>query len=272
LKIVRILVVVVIAILGFRPALGSDNDVVLEIGVAKLGPSSSSSATWGWWNPGKYDEWTAETASELELSDLRLRFSGKTYTVVLEGEWLPTLEAGGRSDQAFTTDELVQDLSFETSVYDLGFGQWFGKNRRTGVLPWIGATYMRLRERRTTILPPGSNPAEVTDGASANLWGVVIGADGSYRIWSTLDLTGRLLLRWATGTRNAQIASQDPGGDGTAEVSDSVDAGMWGLDIGVRWNATKLFWLEAGWRYRDQTYDGGPATYGGPQIKAAYRF
>jgi len=100
---------------------------------------------------------------------------------------------------------------------------------------------------------------------------VVIGADASYRVWSTLDLTGRVLFRWATGTRTASIDSQEPG-SGTVEVSDSIDTGLWGVDLGLRWNATRAFWLEIGWRYRDQTYDHGPASYGGPQLKAAYVF
>ncbi len=102
---------------------------------------------------------------------------------------------------------------------------------------------------------------------------MVLGVDASYQVWSTLDVTGRVLFRWATGTRTATIDSQDPGGGvGAVEVSDSIDAGMWGIDLGLRWNATKAFWLEFGWRYRDQTYDDGPATYGGPQLKAAYQF
>ncbi len=79
-------------------------------------------------------------------------------------------------------------------------------------MPWIGATYMRISESRTTMPPPGSTESPATDSADAGLWGVVLGVDASYRVWSTLDVTGRVLFRWATGTRTASINSQDPGG------------------------------------------------------------
>jgi len=277
LKVPQILLVVVgIALLVARAGQCADENVVFSIAVANISPSSSSSADWGWWNPGKYDEWSADNSPELTLADARLLVSGKTYTVILDGEWYPTLDAVGSTDLGPGEDELVQKLSLSNSVYDLGIGQWFGKDGRTGVMPWVGATYMRISEHRTTVPPPGSSSTESNESANANLWGVVVGADASYQIWSTLDVTGRLLFRWATGTRTAEISSQNPasGGStgGTANVSDSIDSGMWGIDLGLRWHATRAFWLEAGWRYRDQTYDGGPASYGGPQIKAAYVF
>ena len=270
------LVVVLIALLVARVGLCADGKVVFEIAVANTSPSSSSSADWGWWNPAKYDQWSADGSSELGLADVRLMVSGKTYTIILDGEWYPTLDAVGSDDLGPDEDELVQQLSLKNSIYDLGIGQWFGRDRRTGIMPWVGATYMWIREQQTTVQASGSGGSGDPDSAASGLWGVVIGADGSYRIWSTLDLTGRVLFRWATGTRNATISSQYPGGGGgaagTAKVSDSIDSGMWGIDLGLRWYATKAFRLEIGWRYRDQTYDGGPASYGGPQIKAAYEF
>ena len=270
------IVVVLFALLVARVGLCEDNSVVFEIAAADLSPSSSSSANWGWWNPGKYDEWTADGSSELGIADARLLVSGKTYTVILDGEWYPSMDAVGTTDLGPDEDDIVQQLNFKNSAYDLGIGQWLGKDRRTGVMPWIGATYMRISEQRTTLPPPGSTDAGETERADSSLWGVVIGADASYQVWSSLDVTGRVLLRWATGTRTANISAQDPltGGStgGTVKLSDSIDSGMWGLDLGLRWNASKAFWLEIGWRYRDYTYDDGPASYGGPQIKAAYQF
>ena len=271
LKLFRILMVVAIGVLLAQTGLAGEPGVTVDIALANLSPSSSSSADWGWWNPGKYDEWDFDDSAELLLADARLLVSGKTYTVILDGEWFPTLNAVGTAAVDGEEDDLVQQLSMKNSAYDLGIGQWFGRDHRTGVMPWIGATYMRITEDRTTMPPPGSTDSANTDSSSAGLWGVVIGADASYRIWSTLDVTGRVLFRWATGTRTATISSEEPGG-GTVEVSDSIDTGMWGIDLGLRWNATRAFWLEIGWRYRDQTYDNGPASYGGPQLKAAYVF
>lgn len=275
MKVSRVLVAVALVSLGAHAVYGGDSTVVFEVAGANLSPSTPADADWGWWNPGKYDEWTEDGGANFGLADIRLLVSNKTYTVILDGEWYPTMDAVGTSDTDPSKDELVQNLSLKNSAYDLGIGYRFGKDLRTGAMPWVGLTYMRLSESRTTVPPAGSGGSGVTDSADAGLWGVVVGVDGSYRVWSTLDVTGRLLLRWATGTRNATINPQDPDGGssgGSVEVNDSIDAGMWGVDLGVRWNATKAFSLEVGWRYRDQTYDGGPATYGGPQIKFAYVF
>jgi hypothetical protein len=271
LKLFRILMMVVMTVLAARAGLCGDPNVTFDISLANLSPSSSSGADWGWWNPGKYDEWDVDDSADFMLADVRLLVAGKTYTAILDGEWFPTLNAVGTSDLEEQDEDLVQQLSMKTSAYDLGIGQWFGKDYRNGIMPWVGATYVRITEDRTTIPLEGSTNGAGTDSASAGLWGVVIGADGSYGVWSNLDITGRLLVRWASGTRTATISPQDPG-TGTVEVSDSIDSWMWGIDLGLRWNATKAFWVEAGWRYRDQTYDSGPASYGGPQIKAAYVF
>jgi hypothetical protein len=271
LKLFRILMVVAIGVLAARPGLGGDPNVTIDLALANLSPSSASGADWGWWNPGKYDVWAADDGADFAIAGARLLVASTTYTIVLDGEWYPTLNAVGTSVPGGGEDDIVQQLSLKNSAYDLGIGQWFGEDRRTGIMPWAGATYMRISEGRTTAPPPGSTDPAANESADAGLWGVVVGADASYRVWSSLDLTGRVLVRWATGTRNATITAEEPG-TGTAEVSDSIDAGMWGIDLGLRWNATRAFSLEIGWRYRDQTWDRGPASYGGPQLKAAYVF
>ena len=82
-------------------------------------------------------------------------------------------------------------------------------------------------------------------------------------------------MRAPDGTRRATIETQDPTGGsqlGQVQVSDSIDHTMWGLDLGLRWNATRVFRLELGWRLRDRSVSGGPARFSGPQLKAAYRF
>jgi len=275
-KFARVLLVVAGALLSSRVGLCADRNIVFEVAVANISPSSSASADWGWWVPSKYDEWTADDSADFGLADVRLLVSGGSYTAILDGEWYPTLEAVGSADLGPGEDELVQDLTLKNSVYDLGIGRRLGDADRWGVMPWIGVTYMQLRENRTTVPPPGSSDPGTAERADSDLWGVVVGADASTRVWRSLDLTGRVLLRWAGGTRTAQVSPEDPGtggsAGGTVEVSDSIDVGMWGVDLGLRWSASRSFWVELGWRYRDETYDGGPATYGGPQIKAAYRF
>jgi hypothetical protein len=191
--------------------------------------------------------------------------------VVLAGEWYPTLEADGSFTDPGTGAVTDQSLSFETEAYDLGYGRWLGRDRSSGILPWIGVTYLRINERRTTLGDGLPGTGDRTERADADLWGVVAGADASITVWRSLDVVGRLLYRWATGTRTAQVVPPD-GGDGTVEISDSIDVQMWGAEVGVRWRATPRFRLEGGWRLRDQTLDGGPASFSGPQVKLAFVF
>jgi hypothetical protein len=233
-----------------------------------------ASADWGWWSPSKYpDSWDADESASFGVADARLLVSNRTYTVILAGEWYPSLDAVGTYGIGGSDDPVVDSLTLKTSIYDLGLGMWLGKNARNGAMPWIGATYMDIGEQVTSSPPADSGLPQTSERADSGLWGVVAGADGSITVWSSLDLTGRLLVRWATGTRRASISPQDPaGGTGNVTVSDSIDSWMWGLDIGLRWHATRSFQIEAGWRYRDQTLDAGPASFGGPQIKAVLEF
>ncbi|MGD8441446.1 MAG: hypothetical protein PVG53_13020, partial [Holophagae bacterium] len=111
--------------------------------------------------------------------------------------------------------------------------------------------------------------------ADSDLWGVLVGADASIAVWKSVDVVGRAVFRWSRGTRTADQATPDPGGGsqgGSVEVSDSIDHSMWGVDLGVRWNATPRFRIEGGWRVRDRTLDGGPGSFSGPQLKAAFVF
>jgi hypothetical protein len=267
----RLFVLVLFVVVAASSGEAAGRQVVVELTVADLDPSSSSSSTWGWWNPSKYDEWTTDNGSNLGLADARLLVSGSDYTVLLAGEWYPKLEATGSFEDPQSGEVVVDELSWKVEAYDLGIGQYFGRDRRTGVMPWVGATYIRISEELAHVSGPGSGSDGLRDTSSAGLWGVVAGADAGIQVLSVLDVTGRFLFRWASGTRKAVLEVGDPPG-GTAEVSDSTDITMWGLDLGVRWHASKAVMVEGGWRYRDWTLSGGPASYGGPFVKAIVNF
>jgi hypothetical protein len=269
------MVVCVVMMLVVGPAQADDTRVVVELSVADTSPSVPSGANWGWWDPSKYPgSWTPETDSSLGIADARILMSNRTYTVILSGEWYPELDAYGEVDADDGGDPLVQELTMKSAMYDLGLGMWLGRDPRNGAMPWIGATYMDISEERTSTPPVDSGLATSTERANAGLWGVAAGADASVTVWSSLDLCGRLLFRWASGTRDAWIQAPDPGGGGSGEVkvSDSIDHFMWGLDLGLRWHATRRVRLEAGWRFRDRSLDDGPASFSGPQLKAAIEF
>jgi len=265
----RVGTVIVGVLLVAGAAAAADGGVVLEIGFGDITPSGSSSASWGWWDPGKYNAWSVDEDRELGLTDIRVLVPGGEYTVLLDGERYPTLVALGQFTDPNGGDEVAQRLEHKSVVFDLGFGRRLGPDRRNGVLPWIGVTYLTISEKRQTA---GS---DVVERADSDLWGVVVGADASITVWKSVDVVGRALFRWARGTRTADQATPDPVGGsqgGTAEVSDSIDHSMWGLDLGLRWNATSRVGVEAGWRLRDRTLDGGPATFSGPQVKASITF
>ncbi len=248
-----------------------DEPVTIEVVGANQTPSVSSSADWGWWNPAKYPvSWEPDESADFGLADIRMLVDYEEFTVILAGEWYPDLSATGSYLTEGSNSPTSQELTLKGTIYDLGFGRFYGRDKRNGVLPWIGATYMDLSERATTIPPAESGVSGYTDSASSRLWGVVAGLDGSYQLANKLDLAGRLLFRWASGDRKATITSED--GSGEVELKDSIDQTMWGADLGLRWHAFEGFWLEAGWRYRDRSLDDGPASFGGPQIKAAMKF
>lgn len=274
MKLSRMLVVFVIVVLTGGLSSASDSRVVVEVAVANQRPSVPSGANWGWWNPSKYpDAWDPDESASFGVADARLLVSGGTYTVILAGEWYSTLDAVGTYDLDGGDGPVTDSLSLKTQIYDLGLGMWLGRDARNGAMPWIGATYMDIGEQVTSTPPPGSGLSQSAKRADSGLWGVAAGVDGSMTVWSSLDVTGRLLVRWATGTRRATLSPEDPGGvGGEVVVSDSIDHLMWGLDIGLRWRATRMAQIEAGWRFRDRSLDAGPATFGGPQIKVAFEF
>lgn len=267
-------IVVFVALLSVSVVAAGDEPVWIEIGGAKQSASIPSDANWGWWDPSKYTAgWTFDDGANLSFTDLRMLVEGGEYTGILAVEFYPTLEAVGSYEISGSETPMVEKLELKGSFYDLGFGQFFGRNPRNGAMPWIGLTYMDLSEKLATTPPPDSGLVAKTDRASAGLWGAVGGVDGSITAWRSVDLTGRLLYRWARGTRKGTIHPQDPsGGEGDVKVSDSIDHSMWGFDIGLRWRGSRLWWVEAAWRVRDRTLDGGPVRYSGPQLKAAFRF
>ena len=274
MKLSRILIVFVIAVQAGGLATASDPRVVVELAVANQRPSVPSGANWGWWNPSKYpDSWDPDESASFGVADARLLVSGETYTVILAGEWTSTLDAVGTYDLDGGDGPVTDSLRLKTQIYDLGLGMWLGNDARNGAMPWIGATYMDIGEQVTSVPSPDSGLSQSDKRADSGLWGVAAGVDGSVTVWSSLDVTGRLLVRWATGTRRATLSPEDPGGaGGEVTVSDSIDHWMWGVDVGLRWHATRVIQIEAGWRFRDRSLDAGPATFGGPQIKVAFEF
>lgn len=271
MKLLRTLGALGIAMFIAGTGLCVDEPVTIEVVGANQTPSVSSSVDWGWWNPSKYPvSWEPDESADFGLADIRMLVDYDEYTVILAGEWYPNLYATGSYLTADSAEQTVQELTLKGTIYDLGFGRFCGRDKRNGVLPWIGATYMDLSESATTIPPTDSGGSEFTDNASSRLWGVVAGLDGSYQLSNKLDIAGRLLFRWASGDRKATVTSED--GSGDVQLKDSIDQTMWGADLGLRWHAVKGLWLEAGWRYRDRSLDDGPASFGGPQIKVAYEF
>lgn len=269
----RILLACVLMVAIAGAAVAESPPVTIEIAGAKLKPSVPSSADWGWWNPSKYtDGFVVDDDASFEFVDLRMLADYGTYTVVLAGEWYPELEAEGSYTASGDDEATTEMLTLDGAIYDLGFGMNFGRNDRTGGLVWVGATYMDLGETLTVISPAGSS--EAADRADTRIWGVVAGVDGSISITDRLDVAGRLLYRWATGDRDAVINTEDPasGSTGQVELSDDIDHSMWGADLGLRWHATKQWWIELGYRYRDRTLDDGPVRFNGPQIKTAVTF
>jgi len=263
--------VFLIAVLVASSAPCADVRFSLELTAAYTDVSYSGDAAWGWWNVGKYDVWQPSEVDEVGLVDVRLLFRGPTYTVFLAGEWYPSLQASASRTDPESGEEVHHELGADLEVYDLAIGQWFGPDDRAGVRPGVGLTYMGIDEGRNTVTDPLDAAALPADEARSRLWGVAIGADGGLEVASRLSVGGRVVIRWAEGTRKASFYPEgsDPGDPQVVrlEVSDSVSRTMFGAELGLRWEASPYVQLEGGWRYRDWQQDDGPASFNGPFVR-----
>ncbi|MFV2073562.1 MAG: hypothetical protein ACC742_13025 [Thermoanaerobaculales bacterium] len=243
----------------------------IEVTAARTTISYAKSADWGWWNPEKYDDWQTGEDKETGLAEARLLLTGDVYTVVLNLERYPTLEAAASRTDEETGAEINHELTTEFEAYDLALAQWFGGKENVGIMPWFGVTYMQIKETRATLAESTDGTNRFEDRARSRLWGALLGADWRARLKPRLLLSGRMMLRWGWGNREATISSIGPDAGAPAAVeaqlSDDVSRAMWGADFGLRWEANRHFQLEGGWRYRDWRYDNGPASFNGPFLR-----
>jgi len=68
------------------------------------------------------------------------------------------------------------------------------------------------------------------------------------------------------------LAGSDPENPSWVDLSDDTERAMWGVDLGVRWEAGRVVRLDGGWRYRDWQHDGGPASFSGPFVRLVVHF
>lgn len=251
------------------PAGASDTRFGLELTAVDFSVSDNESATFGWWNPGKYDAWQSDPDEGFDLTGARMLFVTGDYTVIVGAEHHPTLSGTAQVDDGLGGfDEL--DVRMEIEAYDLALSQAFGEPGRAVFAPWVGVAHFRIKERRTDA---GASPAET---AMSRLWGVTLGLDWGVTVAGDFALTGRAFGRWATGNREAEqlVANADVGlpDDTLVDITDSVERAMWGADLGVRWRAHDAFQVEAGWSTRDWTFDDGPAEFSGPFVRMVAGF
>ena len=248
-----------------------DLQTTIELTGAYTTISYANSSDWGWWNPGKYDDWQTGNDQEFGLAEARLLFSGATYTVLVNVERYPTLEASASRTDEETDEEINHRITTEFEAYDLALAQWFGGKAGVGVMPLVGVTYMRINETRVAVGDSVNGADQFDDRAASRLWGVLLGADWGARLAPRFVLSGRVVFRWGWGDRKATLSVIDhvSGGPVVTEVqlSDDVSRAMWGADLGLRWAATRHLQLDGGWRYRDWQYDGGPASFSGPYLR-----
>ena len=254
-------------ILTAGPVSSQELDFILELTVADMETSTDTDADWGWWSPGKYDLWGESPDDGVDVVDARLVFPGEEYTVFFAAERFPTLRADAVRDGTGGGD-VPLDVELELEVFDLVLGRRLGPNPRSRFMPWLGVTYVTVDETRALV---ESAVDRSPDDATAGLWGVGLGADATVGITDRVVATGRLVARWAEGSRDATFLPDDADPDdpqaGRIEQSDDVEVGMWGAEVGVRWLATRTLHLDAGWRYRDWRYDDGPARFSGPYVR-----
>jgi hypothetical protein len=255
------------------PLIAAEDRVAVEVVFANQSPSYASGASLDWWAPDKYDTWQTFDESSFDLAEARLLITGETYTAVFGMESYPDIRAEGTYEDPVSGGLVLHDLTGEIAVFDAALGQ-FSSRGDSYWIPWFGLTHMKIDGVRTASID-GSAPIQPRDESSSRLWGVVFGVAGSYEVAHRLSVTGRAVVRWAKGTRDATFFPADSPGDpevGQVETSDSVSRAMWGLEAGLSWAAVGRFSVEGGWRYRDWQYDDGPVSFGGLYARLSLAF
>jgi len=252
---------------------GGDEVVALEVGFARQSVSYADDASWGWWSPEKYDEWQAFDDASFELSEAQILIGGDVYTVIFGYETYPDLRGEGSFEHPTSGEQVGQALLDEIQVYDAAIAQLV-KRRRGYLMPWVGLTRIAVDGRRISSIG-GSPVDQPADESKTRLWGAVLGVAGGFDVADRVFVTGRVVVRWARGDRDASFTPVDDSGEpgiGRVEISDTVTQAMWGAEAGVRWSAFNGFSVEGGWRIRDWQYDDGPARFSGPFARVGIVF
>ncbi len=236
---------------------------ILEVTTGDTDVSYADDSDWGWWSPHKYDEWLPGGDTGFDLEGIRITIPSTTYGLILAWETYPTMQAHMSRFDEPTGDTVQYDLFTDIETYDLAFNRPYSIGSGGSISPILGVTYMAIDEDRRSI-----DSEQASDHARTRLWGVVGGVDGQARLADRLEFAGRLLIRWGSGDRNA-TNTEDVEGAGLTQVtsSDSTDRIMWDAELGLRFEAHEVFKIEGGYRYRDWTYDNGPASFDGYYLR-----
>ncbi|MCP4899532.1 MAG: hypothetical protein GY906_21410 [bacterium] len=267
---------IVFAVCFLTPTTVQCNEIgtSVEVTVGTSSTAYNDDADWGWWDASKYEQWRTAQDTGIHVVDARLLLSGKTYTVLLGYEGYPTLSATASRTQP-GGDIVSHSLKTDVDVFDLALARWFPIANDVGASPWIGVTRISIEESRF-VMEGESGFAGPSRSASSTMWGAIIGVDVGARVSNRFAVSGRLVVRWASGTRTSEIdlPSSEVGFPviQTVTAQDDTDQAMYGADIGLRWSATEYFHLEGGWRYRNWSYDNGFASFDGPFIRLVAAF
>jgi hypothetical protein len=239
-----------------------DEGFSLELTGSSPSFTFSESAAWGWWDPPKYADWVPTADDGFGFVEGRAMLTGETYSVVFTYERVPSLRGAGDVEAASGTSSAHADLTTDIEIYDLAIAQAFGHDEKIAVMPWFGATRLVIDERRVVTGQSGA------DSANSSLWGAAAGADALLKVASRWAVSGRVVFRWAEGTRDGHVRVPESGPQlGTVAVSDRISRVVYGGELGVRWIATSWCNVEGGWRIRDWRRHDGPGSYDGPYVR-----
>lgn len=181
-----------------------------------------------------------------------------------------------------------RDGKARVQAFDAGVSSSFNLGNRSQITPWVGVSNLRTNMARSTeweyVWNSNTVVFESTNAhRSENLWGVGYGAEVTVDLNHWLMVPVRVLQRWGAGTMTETYSSEDyqyrhpiePGDEPIyseeyGDISSNKTTGsMFGLDLGLRATFARWVSLEAGWRYRNWSYGGGPGDYDGPYLRLA---
>ncbi len=233
--------------------------------------------------PGPQYQNLAQTSHQNEmdpfqLTDLCITLPLGRFQLLTRAEQTPELAKSSVGTGFFDDSGDVVPFTVESRQttlmrsYDVVLARPFVLGTSGLITPSLGATYLR---GRSSLQTASGQAGEYSFSDSEGCFGVALGLRASWSLSNSTAITGDLISRWAPA-RTATITRFETGpqsGGWVMPVTEQIhySRSMFGGELGLSWQASPIFGLATGWRYRDWQFDTGPGDIHGPFVRLSIR-